>query len=86
VGYAEVLNMLFLLLALDGLIRRRYVRLYPLIVLMGFTRPGVLAFALMLGSCSWCAGSGGTGSAVRREIAHYLGSARWASPWASPGR
>ncbi|GAA4490872.1 hypothetical protein [Microbacterium panaciterrae] len=49
VGYAEVLNMLFLLLALDGLIRRRYVRLYPLIVLMGFTRPGVLAFALMLG-------------------------------------
>ncbi|MBS1673104.1 MAG: hypothetical protein JSS74_03975 [Actinobacteria bacterium] len=49
VGYAEVLNLLFLLLALDGLQRRRYVRLYPLIVLMGFTRPGVLAFSLMLG-------------------------------------
>ncbi|MGO4679271.1 hypothetical protein [Microbacterium sp. 2MCAF23] len=74
VGYAEVLNMLFLLLALDGLIRRRYVRLYPLIVLMGFTRPGVLAFALTLGLMlvvRWMRRKSDplTGS----EIAHYLG-------------
>ncbi|MFE2774096.1 hypothetical protein [Microbacterium resistens] len=49
VGYAEALFLLFLLLGIDGLIRRRYVRLYALIPLMGFTRPGVLAFALLLG-------------------------------------
>ena len=74
VGYAEVLNMLFLLLALDGLIRRRYVRLYPLIVLMGFTRPGVLAFALMLGLMlvlRWFRRR--TDPLTGREIAHYLG-------------
>jgi hypothetical protein len=74
VGYAEVLNMLFLLLALDGLMRRRYVRLYPLIVLMGFTRPGVLAFALMLGLMlvlRWFRRR--TDPLAGREIAHYLG-------------
>jgi len=73
VGYAEVLNMLFLLLALDGLIRRRYVRLYPLIVLMGFTRPGVLAFALMLGLMlvvRWVRRK--ADPLAGREIAHYL--------------
>lgn len=74
VGYAEVLNMLFLLLALDALIRRRYVRLYPLIVLMGFTRPGVLAFALMLGLMlvlRWFRRA--ADPLTRREVAHYLG-------------
>ncbi|MBS1905678.1 MAG: hypothetical protein JST33_03725 [Actinobacteria bacterium] len=74
VGYAEVLNMLFLLLALDALARRRYVRLYPLIVLMGFTRPGVLAFALMLGLMlvlRWIRRR--TDPLTRREILHYLG-------------
>ncbi|SDM27560.1 hypothetical protein [Microbacterium azadirachtae] len=74
VGYAEVLNMLFLLLALDGLMRRRYVRLYPLIVLMAFTRPGVLAFALMLGLMlvlRWFRRRADPLSG--REIAHYLG-------------
>ncbi|MDR2322990.1 MAG: hypothetical protein LBE60_15250 [Microbacterium sp.] len=73
VGYAEVLNMLFLLLALDGLIRRRYVRLYPLILLMGFTRPGVLAFALMLGLMlvvRWVRRK--AVPLAGREIAHYL--------------
>ncbi|MGN8024818.1 hypothetical protein [Microbacterium sp. 22242] len=74
VGYAEMLNMLFLLLALDGLIRRRYVRLYPLIVLMGFTRPGVLAFALTLGLMlvlRWIRRN--RDPLAAREIAHYLG-------------
>lgn len=74
VGYAEVLNMLFLLLALDALMRRRYVRLYPLIVLMGFTRPGVLAFVLMLGLMlvlRWIRRT--QDPLAGREIAHYLG-------------
>ena len=48
VGYAESLHLLWLFLALWCVIRRRYVWLYLLIPLMGFTRPGVLAFALFL--------------------------------------
>lgn len=74
VGYAEALNMLFLLLALDALMRRRYVRLYPLIVLMGFTRPGVLAFALTLGLMlllRWIRRR--QDPLAPREIVHYLG-------------
>ena len=49
VGYAEVLFLLFLFLALDALARRRFGVLYLLVPLMAFTRPGVLAFALYLG-------------------------------------
>lgn len=49
-GYAESLFLLWLFLALWCLVRRRFVWLYPLIVLMGYTRPGVLAFALLLGA------------------------------------
>jgi Gpi18-like mannosyltransferase len=49
VGYAESLYLLWLFLALWCVMRRRYVWLYGLIPLMGFTRPGVLAFALFLG-------------------------------------
>ncbi|MFT4306872.1 MAG: hypothetical protein QM604_08280 [Microbacterium sp.] len=49
VGYAEALFMLWLLLALWQVQRRRYGWLYLLIPLMGFTRPGVLPFALFLG-------------------------------------
>jgi len=48
-GYAESLAMLWLLLALWCVMRRRYGWLYVLIPLMAFTRPGVLAFALFLG-------------------------------------
>lgn len=48
VGYAESLYLLWLFLALWCVIRRRYAWLYALIPLMGFTRPGVLAFALFL--------------------------------------
>lgn len=48
VGYAETLNLLWLFLALWALIRRRWGWLYVLIPLMGFTRPGILAFSLML--------------------------------------
>lgn len=49
VGYAETLFLLLLFLALDAVHRRRFWRLYLLIPLMGFTRPGILAFALYLG-------------------------------------
>lgn len=48
VGYAESLSLLWLFLALWCVVRRRYTWLYALIPLMGFTRPGVLAFALFL--------------------------------------
>jgi hypothetical protein len=49
VGYAESLFLLFLLLSLWMVMRRAYGWLYLLVPLMGFTRPGVLAFALFLG-------------------------------------
>ncbi|WP_217183431.1 hypothetical protein [Streptomyces sp. AC495_CC817] len=49
VGYAETLFLLLLFLALDATTRRRYALLYPLILVMAFTRPGILAFALFLG-------------------------------------
>ncbi|HYP73225.1 MAG TPA: hypothetical protein VEP72_03995 [Microbacterium sp.] len=48
IGYAESLFLLWLLLALLLLVRRRFGWLYALIPLMGYTRPGVLAFALLL--------------------------------------
>ncbi|MCR2827102.1 hypothetical protein [Microbacterium sp. zg.Y909] len=48
VGYAESLFLLLLLLALWQVQRRRYAWLYLLVPLMGFTRPGVLAFSLFL--------------------------------------
>lgn len=49
VAYAESLFLLWLLLSLWCVRRRRYGWLYLLIPLMAFTRPGVLAFALFLG-------------------------------------
>ncbi|WP_417563667.1 hypothetical protein [Microbacterium sp.] len=48
IGYAESLFLLWLFLALWCTQRRRYGWLYPLVLLMAFTRPGVLAFALFL--------------------------------------
>ncbi|WP_243074572.1 hypothetical protein [Microbacterium sp. SS28] len=49
IGYAEALFLLWLFLAIWSVMRRQYAWLYLLIPLMGFTRPGVLAFALFLG-------------------------------------
>lgn len=49
VGYAETLFILLLLIALDLVARRRFGWLYPVILVMAFTRPGILAFALYLG-------------------------------------
>lgn len=48
-GNAESLFLLWLLLALWALTRRSFGWLYVLVPLMGYTRPGVLAFALLLG-------------------------------------
>ncbi|MDO8381652.1 MAG: hypothetical protein Q7T17_01520 [Microbacterium sp.] len=49
VAYAESLFLLWLLVSIWCVQRRRYGWLYALIPLMAFTRPGVLAFALFLG-------------------------------------
>lgn len=49
VGYAETLFLLFVLVGIWCLQRRRYGWLYLVIPLMGFSRPGVLAFALLMG-------------------------------------
>lgn len=48
IGYAEALFLLWLMLALVCVARRRYAWLYALVPLLAFTRPGVLAFALFL--------------------------------------
>ena len=50
VAYAESLFLLLLFAALWAVDRRHYAWLYPLVLLMAFTRPGVLAFALFLGA------------------------------------
>ncbi|WEK14694.1 MAG: hypothetical protein P0Y48_05700 [Candidatus Microbacterium phytovorans] len=48
IGYAEALFLLWLFCALWCVQRRRFAPLYVLIPLMGYTRPGVLAFSLFL--------------------------------------
>lgn len=49
VGYAESLFLFLLFLSLRCVQRRRWAWLYVLVPVMGFTRPGILAFALFLG-------------------------------------
>lgn len=49
VGYAESLFLCLLLTSLLCLDLRRYAWLYLLVPLMGYTRPGILAFALLVG-------------------------------------
>lgn len=49
VGYAESLFLALLIAALLCIERRRWGWLYLLIPIMGFTRPGVLALALLIG-------------------------------------
>ncbi|MEZ3158244.1 hypothetical protein AB1K56_15100 [Microbacterium sp. BWR-S6Y] len=48
VGYAEALFLFLLFVALWCVQRRRWGWLYLLVPVMGFTRPGILAFALFL--------------------------------------
>jgi hypothetical protein len=73
VGYAESLFLLWLFLALWMLSLRRYGWLYLLVPLMGFTRPGVLAFALLLGLFGIWRWSSRRGEALRAtEVVHIV--------------
>lgn len=73
VGYAESLFLLWLFLALLCVERRRYGWLYLLIPLMGYTRPGVLAFALFLGLYGiWRWFTRGREALPGREIVHIV--------------
>ncbi|MCR2784456.1 MULTISPECIES: hypothetical protein [unclassified Microbacterium] len=75
VGYAESLFLFLLFLALWAVQRRRYAWLYVLIPLMGFTRPGVLAFSLFLalhGVARWLKRR--TDPLTTREIVHIVAS------------
>ncbi|MFK4113161.1 hypothetical protein ACI2K6_00860 [Microbacterium sp. NPDC006705] len=74
-GYAESLFQLWLLLALLAVERRRWWWLYLWIPLMAFTRPGVLAFSLMLalyGIWRWLRRQ--RDDLQPREIAHVVAS------------
>lgn len=73
VGYAEPLFLLWLFLSLWCLMRRRYAWLYLLIPLMGFTRPGVLAFALFLALFGvWRFRDRGREPLTTREVLHIV--------------
>lgn len=73
VGYAEALNLFFLLSALYVLVKRRFVWLYLLIPLMGYTRPGVLAFALTLGLYGlWRLAKRKTDPLSKSQVLHIL--------------
>lgn len=73
VGYAESLFLVWLFLALGCVLRRRYAWLYLLVPLMGFTRPGVLAFALFLAlfGC-WRFFTRDREPLLRREVVHIV--------------
>ena len=49
VAYAESLQLLLIAIALLLLVRRQYLWIIPVALLLGFTRPGALALALTLG-------------------------------------
>ncbi len=79
-GYAESLFLLWLFLALLMLERRRFGWLYVLIPLMGFTRPGVLAFALLLagyGIVRWLRRD--ADPLPRAQIVHIVALGLWAA-------
>ena len=48
VGYAESLGLLWLALGLYFLMQHRYLRALPFLALLSLTRPGMVAFAMML--------------------------------------
>lgn len=80
IGYAEALFLLWLFCALWCVQRRRFVPLYVLIPLMGYTRPGVLAFSLFLamyGIWRWFRRENDPLSA--REVVHIVVLGLWAA-------
>lgn len=80
VAYAESLFLLWLLLSLWLVMRRRYRWLYLLVPLMAFTRPGVLAFALFLGLFGlWRWASRRADPLPVREAVHIAALAVWAA-------
>lgn len=80
VGYAESLFLFFLLVSLWCLQRRRFAWLYLLVPLMGYTRPGVLAFALLLGLFGiWRWFSRRREALGRAEIVHIVALGAWAT-------
>jgi len=73
IGYAESLFLLWLFSALWCVMKRRYGWLYLLIPLMGYTRPGVLAFSLFLALYGiWRWFRRGREPLPVREIAHIV--------------
>ncbi len=80
IGYAEALFLLWLFCALWCVQRRRFAPLYVLIPLMGYTRPGVLAFSLFLalyGIWRWFRRESDPLSA--REVVHIVVLGLWAA-------
>lgn len=80
VAYAETLFLLWLLLALLCVELRRWPWLYLLIPVMGFTRPGVLAFSLFLalyGVWRWMRRR--DDALPTREIVHIVVAGLWAA-------
>jgi cbb3-type cytochrome oxidase subunit 3 len=79
VGYAEALGLLWLVLILWCIQERRYGWIYLLIPLFGFTRPGILALALMLGLFGiWRFARRRTESLRVSEVVHIVALAAWA--------
>ncbi|KHK98420.1 membrane protein [Microbacterium mangrovi] len=80
VGYAEALGLLWLVLILWCVVRRRYGWMYLLIPLFGFTRPGVLALALFLGLFGiWRFVRRRTEPLHAAEVVHIVVLAAWAA-------
>ncbi|MCC4906864.1 hypothetical protein [Microbacterium sp. cx-59] len=80
VGYAESLFLFWLFLALLLVMRRRYAWLYLLVPVMGFTRPGVLAFSLFLalfGIWRWFRRR--VEPLPAREVVHIVALGLWAA-------
>lgn len=80
IGYAEALFLLWLFCALRCIQQRRYGWLYLLIPLMGYTRPGVLAFSLFLalyGIWRWFRRR--EERLPAREIVHIVALGLWAA-------
>jgi len=77
VGYAESMHLFLLGIALLLLVRRRYVALLPVIVLMSFTRPTGLAFALALAghfAVRWWQHRKGTDPFPVRDVVAVIGA------------
>ena len=73
VAYAETLFLLLILLGIRCLQRRRYGWLYAIVPVMAFTRPGVLAFALLVGLFGIWRWSSRSREPLRRlEVIHIL--------------